>query len=357
MHKARQQRAALMEAARKQQTDKDKRTMAFNPVSSAKTDPIYYSSSRMDGVGLWVQPTAKLESRALPPTVPVHASLTSEIDVKVAKDLVKVLERKCSDLAQELDKETILRKTLENRLFLLEDRVLAEAKGKQHLSEQLTGHRTQLEREMDEFTIYRNYAETTICDLQKEIENERERAETQQKLLQQETCSKEEELSEYEQELAALTQQLEEITAQNTAMLDFIANLQAENEILQQENGGLTKEPYAEQKQKSNPLLTENKTLQQKTRALEEERGKTLALLTRKENELKTLKAEQKRHAQTEQELRKHQLVLTAQRDSKLALVESKYKALHEQFQLLVHKAGPKAKSFQVAAEPGLFDN
>ena len=53
MHKARKERAELMEKSKKDNLKEKRNTgTSFNPASAGKSEPIYYSPSNMDGVGL-----------------------------------------------------------------------------------------------------------------------------------------------------------------------------------------------------------------------------------------------------------------------------------------------------------------
>ena len=96
MHKARKERQMAMEAAKKQAKKPPKTSASANPTSSrAQT---IYSSSRMDGMGLWVQP-GRSETASQLQVTETSSQLTQDLDQKVASEINSILEKKCSKFA------------------------------------------------------------------------------------------------------------------------------------------------------------------------------------------------------------------------------------------------------------------
>ena len=212
-----------MEQKKKEEKKQRTTTSSFNP-AAGKSDPIYYSTNRMDGTGLWVQPTSKRIPEPSLPQAPV-VELTHDVENKVAKDMVKMLEQKCSTLGRQIDEAHIQTKTDENKLHLLEGRLNTALKEKSDVQKELDGvqgKKAAMEQEMDEFTIFRNYMDSQVCSLQKEVDNEKERAEAYRNMYEQETKNKEDETAEYDQEIQNLNQQMSGLSEQNSQLFEFI---------------------------------------------------------------------------------------------------------------------------------------
>ena len=130
---------------------------------------------------------------------------------------------------------------------------------------------------MDENCIHYNYSENQILSLQKELENEKERAEAYRKLYEEELKLKEEESDEYLNEINNLKQEIESNAEENAGLKEYLDHLQKENEGLIEEreklgqryvqeiNSNQTKEEKTKIKTTKINLLTgENRALHQK---------------------------------------------------------------------------------------------
>ena len=384
MHKARKERAEVMEKSKKA-AQKEKRTTvsSFNPASAGKAEPIYYSPSNMEGMGLWCQPTS---SKPIPEKIdipPPPTNYTNDVELKLAQEMAKILEKRCSELGRMLDTEAYSKKQLEQKIQTLE-KTIRDAEGEIHeWQEQVKSmhqQKNELENVMDENCIHYNYAENQIISLQKELENEKERAEAYRKLYEDEVKVKEEENEEYQSEINHLKQTIEGIAEENSGLKEYLSHLQGENEkmieereklgqrYVQEVNSSQTKEEKAKMKTSKINLLTgENRALQLKIKELEEGRKKNQEIIKKKEEELKSEKNEienMKKRIKSEQEMRKHQIDLVAQRDSRLKIMEEKFSKLDQQYKLIKvaeepeeRKEKSKPKLVKIQANPDLFND
>lgn len=383
MHKARKERAEVMEKAKKS-AQKEKRTTvtSFNPASAGKSEPIYYSPSNMEGMGLWCQNTSTKpianKNAEIPMPLP---SYTNDVELKLSQDMMKILEKRCSELGKLLDNEIYSKQLLEQKLNntekALED-VQNEVNEWEEQVKSMEQQKNELENAMDENCIHYNYTENQMISLQKELENEKERAEAYKKMYEDEIRLKDEEGEEYQSEIMHLKQSLEDLTDENLGLKEYLTHLQVENEkmieereklgqrYVQEVNSSQTKEEKAKMKTSKINLLTgENRALQLKIKELEENRKKNQDVLKKKEEELKAEKGEiesLKKRIRSEQEMRKHQVDLVAQRDSRLKILEEKLNKLDQQHGKLLkmieeQEAKPKAKGklVKVQANPELF--
>ncbi|OMJ94044.1 hypothetical protein SteCoe_2814 [Stentor coeruleus] len=386
MHNARKERAEIMEKQKKA-AQKEKRVTAtsFNPASAGKAEPIYYSPSNMDGMGLWCQPVSNPSSRKIEkPPIPEPSVFTNDVELKLSKEMSQMLEKKCSELGRLLDQEKYEKKTLEVKIQALEkslkDSQSEIAEWEEH-AKVLQTQKNELENAMDENCIHYNYTENEISSLQKELENEKQRAEMYRKMQEQEIILKEEEGDEYQHEIESLKQTIDGLNDENAGLKEYLGHLQQENEKLIEEREKLgqryvqevtlsqTKEEKAKMKAtKINLLTTENKALQQKIRELEESRKKNQDFMKKKDDEIKSTKNEiesLKNRIRSEQEMRKHQVDLVAQRDMRLRILEEKHMKLEQQYQKLVKiipddekaEKTPKPKLVKVQANPDLFND
>jgi myosin heavy subunit len=382
MHKARKERAEIMEKQKKQ-APKEKRvtSTSFNPTSAGKSEPIYYSPSNMEGMGLWCQPT---QGRvAAKPSVPdTPEAFTKDVELKLSQEMSSMLEKKCSELGRKLDSESFSRNQAEQQKQILEKQVKdlqVEIVKYQKTCDLLESQKEELEKAMDENCIHYNYAENQIISLQKELENEKERVSAYQKILDEQTRLKEEEFEEYQHEIEYLKQTVEGANDENNGLKEYLAHVQAENEKLLQEKESLgirivqethsnqTKEEKAKAKTtKINLLTAENKALQQKVKEFDENKKKSAEILKKKEEEVKSFKQEielLKNRIKTEQDMRRHQVDLVAQRDARIRIFEEKYEKLENQFQTVckksqqVEEVKAKPKLVKVQANPDIFND
>lgn len=383
MHKARKERAEIMEKQKKQ-LQKDKRVTAssFNPASAGRLEPIYYSPSNMEGMGLWCQPTnARLQDKLseLPPAPEVF---TKDVELKLSQEMSAMLEKKCSELGRKLDSEAFLRSQAEGKQKILETQVRdlqTEIIKYKNTCDLLQSQKDDLEKVMDENCIHYNYAENQIISLQKELENEKEKAEGYKAMQEEQIKLKEEEFEEYQNEVNYLRQTLDAVNDENTGLKEYLAHVQSENEKLIQEKDSLghkiVQETYLNQNKeekakakttKINLLTAENKILNQKVKELEEAKKKSIELSKRKEEEVKSCRQEielLKNRIKSEQDMRRHQVDLVAQRDARIKIFEEKYAKLDQQFQTVCKKseATPeikvKPKLVKVQANPDIFND
>ena len=383
MHKARKERAEIMEKQKKQ-LQKDKRVTAssFNPASAGRLEPIYYSPSNMEGMGLWCQPTnARLQVKLseLPPAPEVF---TKDVELKLSQEMSAMLEKKCSELGRKLDSEAFLRSQAEGKQKILETQVRdlqTEIIKYKNTCDLLQSQKDDLEKVMDENCIHYNYAENQIISLQKELENEKEKAEGYKAMQEEQIKLKEEEFEEYQNEVNYLRQTLDAVNDENTGLKEYLAHVQSENEKLIQEKDSLghkiVQETYLNQNKeekakakttKINLLTAENKILNQKVKELEEAKKKSIELSKRKEEEVKSCRQEielLKNRIKSEQDMRRHQVDLVAQRDARIKIFEEKYAKLDQQFQTVCKKseATPeikvKPKLVKVQANPDIFND
>ena len=383
MHKARKERAEIMEKQKKQlQKDKRVTTSSFNPASAGRLEPIYYSPSNMEGMGLWCQPTnsrVQEKSSELPPAPEVF---TKDVELKLSKEMSAMLEKKCSELGRKLDSESFLRSQAEGKQKILEAQVKdlqTEIIKYKNTCDLLQSQKDDLEKVMDENCIHYNYAENQIISLQKELENEKEKAEGYKAMQEEQIKLKEEEFEEYQNEVNYLRQTLDAVNDENTGLKEYLAHVQSKNEELIQEKDNLghkiVQETYLNQNKdekakakttKINLLTAENKVLNQKVKEMEEAKKKSIELAKRKEEEVKSCRQEiesLKNRLKSEQDMRRHQVDLVAQRDARIKIFEEKYAKLDQQFQTVCKKteATPeikvKPKLVKVQANPDIFND
>jgi len=316
--------------------------------SGRPKQPILYSASGMAGTGLWCQPTDSslpaIEERDPSPPKPVTTELTVDLEQRVNKELISTLERKATKLAAQLDKEILSKRELEVRIQTLE-RTIAHYKSmsEEALSQaqQHAGKTSALEEEMDQHALYRNYATTQIETLNKELENERSRAEAYYQMYEELTKRHEEELAEYAEEVEALKQRVEveqegkgalaaELEETRAALEQFEAERRTLGMKLTEEVASAqTLEERAKSKSsKMNILIGENHALSQRVKELEEGKKKALESIKKREEETKEVKAVVEsltKRLKSESDLRKHQSDLVAQRDYRMKLVQDRY--------------------------------
>lgn len=384
MHKARQERAEIMEKAKKNaQKEKKTNLSNFNPTSAGKKEPIYYSSSNMEGTGLWCQQIpSKIPEKPEIIQLPEFPALTNDLELKLSKDMATILEKKCSDLGKQLDLEIFSKQQQDTKIKTLEQRLqdsqIEISDLREHIKT-LQAQKNDLENAMDENCIHYNYSQNQTISLQKEVENEKERAEAYRKLYEEELKLKDEENDEYTNEINYLKQSIEGINEENNGLKEYLAHLQKENEKLVEEreqlgqryvqevNSSQTKEEKAKAKTtKINLLNAENKALQAKIKELEDNRKKTQEVLKKKDEEVKSERYEidsLKKRIKLEQEMRKHQIDLVAQRDSRLKILEERFGKLEQQYNALLkatqpeYEEKPRAKLVKVQPNPSLFND
>lgn len=382
MHKARKERADLMEKQKKAaQKEKNVTTSSFNPTSAGKSEPIYYSPSNMEGMGLWCQPSSRpvAKNAELPPAPPIF---TNDVELKLSQEMSSMLEKKCSELGRKLDSESFARSQLEQKQSALENHIKelqTELVKSRKLAEILQSQKDEFEKAMDENCIHYNYAENQIISLQKELENEKEKAERYRLMREQESKLKEEEFEEYQNEIEYLKQNNEGLADENAGLKEYLAHIQVENEKLIEEKESLsqkivkevglsqTKEDKTKAKTtKINLLTAENRMLLQKVKEFEDYKKKNLEVAKKRDEEVKAFKQEielLKNRIKSEQDMRRHQVDLVAQRDNRLRIIEEKYQKLEQQLELLTKHAKqeiepkPKPKLVKVQANPDIFND
>ena len=374
MSSARKERAALMEKRkaeeRKVEERKSKpptavsRTKTASSVTSVSSadrpkQPILYSASGMAGTGLWCQPTDSSmptipESDPTPPK-PVTTELTVDLEQKVNKELIATLERKATKLAAQLDKELITKRELEGRISALQQTVEYYKSVSEAAETQVQAHAgktTALEQEMDQHALYRNYATTQLETLNKELENERSRAEEYYQMYEELTKRHEDELAEYAEEVEALKQKVAVAYAENSELVGQLADIRGVLEQYEAERRALgeklteevasaqTIEERAKSKSsKMNILIGENHALSQRIKELEDWKRKSLESIKKREEEIKEYKAaieSLNKRLKAEFDLRKHQSDLVAQRDYRMKLVQDRYEKVQLEIEDLI---------------------
>jgi len=371
MSSARKERAALMEQ-RKAEERKSKPPTAVSRTKTASSttsvsssgrpkQPILYSASGMAGTGLWCQPTDNslptIEERERDPSPPkpVTTELTVDLEQKVNKELIATLERKATKLAAQLDKEIISKRELQLRIQTLEQSISHyKSMSEEALSQaqEHAGKTSALEEEMDQHALYRNYATTQLETINKELENERSRAEAYYQMYEELTKRHEDELAEYAEEVESLKQRVEEAQADRSSLAGELMESRALLEQFERERRALgeklTEEVASAQtleertkskSSKMNILIGENHALSQRVKELEEGKKRALESVKKREEETKEVKAALEslaKRLKSESDLRKHQSDLVAQRDYRMRLIQDRYEKVQIEIEDLI---------------------